>query len=349
MKSQISKLRAYQPGLSPEGLKKKYGIAGELYKHASNENVYGPSPLAKQAIKDHVDDLFLYPEPNAPLLQQAIASHYGVDSSQVIFGAGLDEMIVIISRTMVRAGDNIVTSEGTFGQYFHNATVEDAETIQVPLIEGAFDLDGIAEAVNEQTALVWICNPNNPTGTYHTHAEIEAFLEKIPKDVTVLFDEAYGEYVTAKDFPNTIELMKKYDNIAMMRTFSKAYALAGLRIGYLVATAELAAQLNVLRPPFNTTRLSEQAALKAFEDQDYLLEVVERNRIEREKFAGLETSVKLYPSETNFIFAQTDRAKELDEQLLQNGIIARGFPNGVRITLGFPEQNEVIRKVLQSF
>lgn len=143
--------------------------------------------------------------------------------------------------------------------------------------------------------------------------------------------------------------MKKYDNIAMMRTFSKAYALAGLRIGYLVATAELAAQLNVLRPPFNTTRLSEQAALKAFEDQDYLQKVVERNRIEREKFDGLETSVKLYPSETNFIFAQTDRAKELDEQLLQNGIIARGFPNGVRITLGFPEQNEVIRKVLQSF
>lgn len=311
--------------------------------------MHGPSPAAKQAIKDHVDDLFLYPEPNAPLLQEAIAAHYGVDPSQVLFGAGLDEMIVIISRTLVRAGDNVVTSQGTFGQYMHNAVVEDAETIQIPLIEGAFDLDGIAAAVNEKTAVVWICNPNNPSGTYHSHDEIASFLEKIPSHIPVFIDEAYGEFATAEDFPRTLELMKQYPNVAMLRTFSKAYGLAGLRIGYLISSAELAAQLNVIRPPFNTTRLSEQAALKALEDQAYLQKIVEINRIEREKFYDLETSVKIYPSQTNFVFVETDRAKELDETLLRNGIIARLFPNGVRISLGFPEQNEVIRNVLQSF
>ncbi|MFB3185531.1 histidinol-phosphate transaminase, partial [Staphylococcus pseudintermedius] len=277
------------------------------------------------------------------------ANHYGVDKSQVLFGAGLDEMIVIISRTLVRAGDNIVTSAGTFGQYLHNAVVEDAETIQVPLVEGSFDLDGIAAAVNDKTAAIWICNPNNPTGTYHTHDDIVAFLEKVPSHIPVFMDEAYAEYVSAEDYPKTLELMKQYDNVALMRTFSKAYGLAGLRIGYLISTPELAAQLNVIRPPFNTTRLSEQAALKALEDQEYLQQVVETNRVEREKFFELETALKIYPSQTNFVFVETDRAEELDETLLRHGIIARLFPNGVRISLGFPEQNEVIRHVLKSF
>ncbi|UXR78734.1 MULTISPECIES: histidinol-phosphate transaminase [unclassified Staphylococcus] len=349
MKSQISQLRAYTPGLSPEALKKKLGITGELHKLASNENVYGPSPKAKEAVKAHVDDLFLYPEPNAPLLQEAIAAHYDVAPEQVVFGSGLDEMIVIISRTVIRSGDKVVTSEGTFGQYFHNAVVEDANFVQVPLRDGAFDLDAIADVVDEETALVWICNPNNPTGTYHNAEAIEAFIQKVPSHVTILFDEAYAEYVTADDYPDTIEFMKKYNNIAMLRTFSKAYGLAGLRIGYIVAATPLAEQLNVIRPPFNTTRLSEQAALAAFKDQAYLKETVALNQIEREKFVKLNTTLKLYPTQTNFIFVETDRVAELDEALLKAGIIARAFPNGVRITFGFPEQNEVIRQVLSEF
>lgn len=349
MKSQISQLRAYTPGLSPEALKKKLGITGELHKLASNENVYGPSPKAKGAIKSHVDDLFLYPEPNAPLLQEAIATHYGVDQDQVVFGAGLDEMIVIISRTVISSGDKVVTSEGTFGQYFHNAVVEDANIVQVPLQEGAFDLDAIAEAVDDETALVWICNPNNPTGTYHNAAAIEAFIQKIPSHVTILFDEAYAEYVTVDDYPDTIALMKKYDNIAMLRTFSKAYGLAGLRIGYMIAPTPLAEQLNVIRPPFNTTRLSEQAALAAFKDQAYLEKTVALNKEEREKFESIDTTLTLYPTQTNFIFVETDRVAELDEALLKAGIIARAFPNGVRITFGFPEQNTAIREVLSQF
>lgn len=349
MKSQIAKLNAYQPGLSPKALKEKYHIEGELYKHASNENVFGPSPKVKEAIQTNMDDLFLYPEPNAPQLQKAIAKHLEIEPERIIFGAGLDEMIVIISRTLLRAGDKVVTSEATFGQYFHNAVVEDANMVQVPLKHGSYDLDAIAEAVDKDTAIVWLCNPNNPTGTYHSHDAIEAFIKKIPSDVTIILDEAYGEYVTAADFPRTLELMETYPNVAMLRTFSKAYALAALRIGYMVTTKTLASQLNVLRPPFNTTRLSEQAALAALKDQEHLQKAVAINQREREKFYEIDTKLKLYPSQTNFIFVETSEATKLNQALLQAGIIAREFPNGVRITIGFPEQNKVIREVLAQF
>ncbi|MBY7664455.1 histidinol-phosphate transaminase [Staphylococcus agnetis] len=349
MKSQIAQLRAYQPGLSPEALKKKYGIEGDLHKHASNENVFGPSPKVKEAIQTHVDDLYLYPEPNAPLLQQAIADHYHIDPNRILFGAGLDEMIVIISRALLRAGDKVVTSEATFGQYYHNAVVEDANMVQVPLKDGKFDLDAIAEAVDASTSVVWICNPNNPTGTYNSHDAIEAFIKKVPSDVTIILDEAYAEYVTADDFPRTLELMEIYPNVAMLRTFSKAYALAALRIGYLITTDTLASKLNVLRPPFNTTRLSEQAALAALKDQTHLQKAVEINDAERQKCYAIDTNLKIYPSQTNFIFVETSQASELNEALLRAGIIARLFPNGVRITLGFPEQNDVIREVLAQF
>ncbi|MGV3243406.1 histidinol-phosphate transaminase [Staphylococcus sp. 11261D007BR] len=347
MKQQLSKLSAYQPGLSPEGLKQKFKIDKPLYKHASNENVYGPSPKVKDAINQVTDELFLYPEPNAPQLQQAIAQHYEVDTNQILFGSGLDEMILIISRALLDNGDKVVTSEGTFGQYKHNAIVEAANIVEVPLKDGTFDLEGILEAVDQETALIWICNPNNPTGTYLNQQEIESFLKQVPESVTVIFDEAYAEYVTASDYPDTFALMKQYPNIALLRTFSKAYALAGLRVGYLIGQPSLVAQLNVLRPPFNITRVSEQAACAALQDQDHLQKAVKLNHDERVKIEQANTHLKIYPSQTNFIFVETAQAEDLNRALLEEGIIARPMPNGVRITLGFPEQNQHIRKVLE--
>lgn len=347
MKQQLSKLSAYQPGLSPEGLKQKFKIDKPLYKHASNENVYGPSPKVKDAINQVTDELFLYPEPNAPQLQQAIAQHYEIDTNQILFGSGLDEMILIISRALLDNGDKVVTSEGTFGQYKHNAIVEAANIVEVPLKDGTFDLEGILEAVDQETALIWICNPNNPTGTYLNQQEIESFLKQVPESVTVIFDEAYAEYVTASDYPDTFALMKQYSNIALLRTFSKAYALAGLRVGYLIGQPSLVAQLNVLRPPFNITRVSEQAACAALQDQDHLQKAVKLNHDERVKIEQANTSLKIYPSQTNFIFVETAQAEDLNRALLEEGIVARPMPNGVRITLGFPEQNQQIRKVLE--
>ncbi|CDR62904.1 histidinol-phosphate aminotransferase [Staphylococcus argenteus] len=223
MKEQLNQLSAYQPGLSPRALKEKYGIEGELYKLASNENLYGPSPKVKEAITAHLDELYYYPETGAPTLRMAISKFLNVEPSRILFGAGLDEVILMISRAVLRPGDTIVTSEATFGQYYHNAIVEAANVVQVPLKNGGFDLEGILKAIDEDTALVWLCNPNNPTGTYFNHEALDSFLSQVPSNVPVIIDEAYFEFVTAQDFPDTLALQEKYDNAFLLRTFSKAY------------------------------------------------------------------------------------------------------------------------------
>ncbi|RIM37126.1 aminotransferase class I/II-fold pyridoxal phosphate-dependent enzyme, partial [Staphylococcus cohnii] len=194
--------------------------------------------------------------------------------------------------------------------------------------------------------LVWLCNPNNPTGRYFTHDALRNFLERVPSHIPVIVDEAYVEFATAKDFPDTLALQQEFENAFLLRTFSKAYGLAGMRIGYVIAAKEAIEKYNIIRPPFNVGRLSEYAALAALEDQEYLASIRERNAEEREKFFELSQSDHFYPSQTNFVFVKTDKPHELYEALLNVGCITREFPNGVRITIGFPEQNAKMREVL---
>ncbi|WP_412519550.1 histidinol-phosphate transaminase [Staphylococcus simulans] len=350
MKEQIKQLSAYQPGLSPRALKKEFGLDIELHKLASNENLYGPSPKAKEAIKAHVDEVLYYPETGAPTLREEIAKDLGIDENRILFGAGLDEVILMISRAVLTPGDKIVTSQATFGQYYHNAIVESAEVVQVPLkSDGQFDLDGILEAIDDDTSLVWICNPNNPTGTYVTHDALEAFLEKVPSHIPVLVDEAYFEFVTAEDFPDTLKLQERFPNAFLMRTFSKAYGLAGLRVGYIIATEEAINTYNIIRPPFNVGRLSEYAAVAAYKDQAYLKEIQQKNAEERAKFFEIPQSKYFFDSQTNFVFVNTKRPHDLYKALLKVGCITREFPIGVRITIGFPEQNDKMVEVLKNF
>ena len=349
MKSQLNQLSAYEPGLSPEALKKEYGIEGELFKLASNENLYGPTPKAKEAIKQHLDELYYYPESGSPSLRRAISKHLNIDESRILFGAGLDEVILMISRAVLTPGDKIVTSEATFGQYYHNAIVESAEVVQVPLKEGGFDLEGILQSIDDNTALVWLCNPNNPTGTYFDHETLNDFLTQVPSHIPVLIDEAYVEFVTASDFPDTLKLQETFENAFLLRTFSKAYDLAGLRVGYVVASPDAIEKWNIIRPPFNITRISEYAAIAALEDQAYLKDITQRNAVEREKFYQIPQSKHFLPSQTNFIFVKTNNSKALYDELLKVGCITRPFPNGVRITIGFPEQNKKMLEVLKDF
>ncbi len=349
MKEQLNQLSAYQPGLSPRALKEKYGIEGELYKLASNENLYGPSPKVKEAITAHLDELYYYPETGAPTLRMAISKFLNVEPSRILFGAGLDEVILMISRAVLTPGDTIVTSEATFGQYYHNAIVEAANVVQVPLKNGGFDLEGILKAIDEDTALVWLCNPNNPTGTYFNHEALDSFLSQVPSNVPVIIDEAYFEFVSAQDFPDTLALQEKYDNAFLLRTFSKAYGLAGLRVGYVVASEQAIEKWNIIRPPFNVTRISEYAAVAALEDQQYLKEITHKNSTERERFYQLPQSEHFLPSQTNFIFVKTTNVNELYEALLNVGCITRPFPTGVRITIGFKEQNDKMIEVLSNF
>ena len=255
----------------------------------------------------------------------------------------------MISRAVLSPGDKIITSESTFGQYYHNAIVESADVIQVPLKDGGFDLDGMLQQIDNKTSLIWLCNPNNPTGTYFSYDELFNFLKRVPSDIPVLIDEAYVEFVTADDFPDTLKLQEDFDNAFLLRTFSKAYGLAGLRVGYVIASEDAIEKWNIIRPPFNVTRISEYAAIAALEDQEYLKEVTQKNSFERDKFYQIPQSQHFLPSQANFVFVKTSRSQALYDALLNVGCITRLFPNGVRITIGLPEQNNKMIEVLKHF
>ena len=349
MKQQLKELQAYQPGLSPRQLKEKYGIEGDMVKLASNENLYGPSPKVKDAIQESIDELFYYPEVKQFDVKDTLSQFLNVKKEQIFFVSGLDEVIMIISRAVLEADDEILTSDMTFGQYKHHAVIERAQVKTTPLNNGYFDLDAMYEEITDKTKLIWICNPNNPSGTYLPHEELESFIKKVPDNIIVLIDEAYIEFAVAEDMPRSLELLDKYKQVVVLRTFSKAYGLASQRIGYAIADESLLNQLDIVRLPFNVTSLSAVAANAALQDQEYLKDITNKNRTEIEKFLNSSFKEHLYDSQTNFVFVNTDKPQELYDQLLKEGFITRPFPNGVRITVGFSEHNDKMIKVLETF
>ena len=301
-------LQPYKPGKSPEDIKQEYNL-DEVFKLASNENVYGCSPAVKRALEDTLTHAALYPDGNATSLRQEVASHLQVNENQLLFGSGLDEVIQIISRALLTEGDNIVTADVTFPQYKHHAVIEGCEIREIPLTaDGCFDLKSIGQAIDDKTRIVWICNPNNPTGTYVNKTAIMEFLQSVPKETIVILDEAYYEYVTAEDYPQTIPLLKNYKNLIILRTFSKAYGLAGFRVGYGIGNEDLIEKINICRLPFNTSSFAQAAAIAALKDQVFLKDCVEKNKREREKFEKElhQLGAAFYPSQTNFIYIQAD-------------------------------------------
>lgn len=349
MKQQLSELQAYQPGLSPRQLKEKYGIDGDMVKLASNENLYGPSPNVKEAIKANLDELFYYPEVKQFEVKETLSTFLNVKKEQIFFGSGLDEVIMIISRAVLEKDAEILTSDMTFGQYRHHAIIESAQVKTTPIKDGYFDLDAMYEQITDKTKLIWICNPNNPTGTYLPHDAIEAFIQKVPDDIIVLIDEAYIEFAVAEDMPNSLELLSKYNQVVVLRTLSKAYGLAAQRIGYAIANESLLDQLDIVRLPFNVTSLSAVAADAAIKDQAYLKDITTKNRHEIEKFLNAPFKEHIYDSQTNFIYVNTDEPQVLYDYLIKEGFITRPFPNGVRITMGFSEHNDKMIQVLEEF
>jgi len=252
-------------------------------------------------------------------------------------------------------GTNTVMASQTFSQYRSNAIIEGAELIEVPLKDGVHDLEAMAAAINEQTRVVWVCNPNNPSGTIVTTSELEAFMKKVPKDVLVVLDEAYYEYVVDPEYPQTIPMLAEYPNMIILRTFSKIYGLATLRIGYGVASEELVSQLEHVREPFNTGALGQVAARAALKDQEFVISCRDRNREGVKQFTDRfdEWGLSYYPTQTNFILVDLKQDSDtVFKKLLSQGIIVRsgnalGFPGYQRITVGTKEQNEKILTVLQ--
>jgi histidinol-phosphate aminotransferase len=355
-KSQVIGMPAYQPGKSTEEVKRLFGLES-IVKMASNENPFGYSKYVNQILEKPQRSYTIYPDGYATELRKATASVLGVSEEQLIFTNGTDELIQIISRALLEPGKNTVMATPTFSQYRHNAILDGAEVREVPLVNGEHDLMGMLDQVDEQTTVVWVCNPNNPTGTYTPEQKLRSFLDRLSKDVMVVLDEAYFEYVVAEDFYGSIDLIKDYENVIITRTFSKIYGLASFRVGYGIAAPAVINALEPARPPFNTNVLGQIAAAAAIKDQAFVEECRNKTREALEKFYAFceENGLKYYPSQTNFILIDFERdGDEVFQYLLEKGFIVRsgkalGAPTSVRITVGTEQQNDDLIAVMKEY
>lgn len=354
-KKNIVHLPVYQPGKPIDEVKRELGLS-EVIKLASNENPFGTSPKAKEAIASLLDLTSIYPDGGAVDLTAGVAAHLGVEPNQVIFGAGSDEVILMICRAFLVPGDEMITAWPTFPQYKHNAEIEGAVTIEVPVdAQGKHDLAAMLTKISDKTKIVWICNPNNPTGTMNTESEIREFLKSVPPHVLVVLDEAYAEYNVSGKYPDGVALLKEYGNIVLLRTFSKIYGLASLRVGYGVGRADVIRSINQVREPFNTSSFGQKAALAALQDQGFIEFCREANAkgIKQlwAKFDELE--LPYFDAHGNFVMVDVKRpGGVVFQELLKKGIIVRhdpawGYPTMIRVTVGSEEQNRKFLEALE--
>ncbi|MCF6137572.1 histidinol-phosphate transaminase [Pseudalkalibacillus berkeleyi] len=357
-KEQIKSLKAYKPGKPIEEVKKELGLE-TITKLASNENPFGCADAVKDAVMDELERVSIYPDGYAAEIRTKLSEYLGVKPGQILFGNGSDEVIEMFCRTYLSPESNTIMATPTFPQYKHNSIIEGAEIIEVPLLDnGKHDLDQMYQAIDDHTKIIWLCSPNNPTGTYITEKELVSFLKKVPSDIIVACDEAYREYVVAEDYPDTVELQKEYTNLIIFRTFSKAFGLASLRIGYGVAHEDLMGVVDPVREPFNTSRVAQRAAITALEH----LEFIETCRVKnREGMASYESFCKqfnldYFPSQGNFILIdfKTIQGDEIFDYLLRKGFIVRsgnalGYLTSVRITVGSQDQNDSIINCLSEW
>lgn len=355
-KEQLLDLTPYQPGKSIDEVKKQYGL-DEIIKLASNENPFGCSEKVLAAMDQFPSFFALYPDGYASELRSTLTSYLKVNEEQLIFGNGSDEIIQMISRALLGPDTNTIMAAPTFPQYKHNAVIEGAEFREIPLINGEHDLNGMLNAIDENTAVVWICSPNNPTGNYVSETELVPFLEKVPEDILVVLDEAYYEYVVAEDYYNSIDFLNHFPNLIILRTFSKIYGLASLRIGYGIGTPQTIRALEPVREPFNVNRFAQAAAIAAIKDQQFIEECKVKNKEGLEQFYAFckEHGLKYYPSHGNFILIDFNiDGNKVFQFLLERGYIVRsgkalGFPTSVRVTVGSKEQNDGVMKAMSQF
>ncbi len=345
----IVKTRPYSPGKPISEVQRELGL-DSIVKLASNENPEGPLPAVLAAIKDAADDINRYPDAACFELTERLARHLDVTPDSLIFGNGSNEVIDILIRALISPGENVVYSEHSFIVYALATQVHFESGVAVPLAAGdRHDLPAMATAVNEQTKLVIICNPNNPTGTYNTQAELDTFLAAIPDHVIVAMDEAYYEYVGADDYPETLAMLKAHPNLVILRTFSKIHSLAGLRIGYGVGHSGLIGELHKTREPFNVNMLSQAAAIACLDNWHEVAGRRDRNREQLDWLCAelQELGLETVPSQTNFVLVRGEvNAGELTEKLLKMGVIVRpmhafGLGDGaMRISIGLPSENQ---------
>lgn len=353
-KRSVRGLPVYQPGKPIEDVKREYGLK-HVIKLASNENPFGCSPFVLENILPDTKKIALYPDGAARDLRDSVAKHLNVQPEQLIFGNGSDEIVQHIARCFLEPGTKTVMADVTFPRYKTNAQIEGTEVVEVPLKNGTHDLSKMADAVDGRTRVVWVCNPNNPTGTIVSHKEVATFLTRIPSSVLVVLDEAYYEYVNDSSYPDSLALLKEHPNVIVLRTFSKIYGLAALRVGYGIAAPDVITELNRVREPFNVNTLAQRGARLALEDQTYIRECRERNLAGRKQLTDAfdRLGLNYYPPHGNFVFVETGvPAPHIFRHLLKKGVIVRideswNHPTALRVTIGSEEENRAFLNALE--
>lgn len=350
----IENLAPYIPGKPIEETEREYGVQN-IIKLASNENPLGPSPKAMEAMRAALDEMHLYPDASAFYLRNELAAFLDVRPEELVFGNGSNELIELLIRTFAHGDDEILLSESTFPIYKISAQAVGRRFVEAPMKDRHYDLDAMAQAITPRTRIVFIANPDNPTGGYQTEEAIVRFLERVPERVLVVMDEAYYEYVVATDYPNSLALRKRFENLIVLRTFSKAYGLAGLRVGYGIARPEIVEYVNRTRAPFNVSTIAQAAARAALKDEAHVRRTSELNR-QALALLGKELpalGLSFTPSQTNFYLVDFHRpVGPVFEGLLREGVIVRpmtanGFPTSARINTGTEAENEKLLAALR--
>ncbi len=350
----IRGLPAYIPGRPIEEVERELKI--HAIKLASNENPLGPSPKAVEAVRSAVADSNRYPDGGTHLLRAKLARQHGVALDQILMGLGSSEIIDLAARILLSGGKTGVTSHGTYAPFSLAIRASGAELVRVPQQDFAFDLRAIADAVvaHAETRIVYLANPNNPTGTAFGAGELQEFLRRVPADVLVVLDEAYIHYADRADMPDSLQLFREHKNLLIMRTFSKVYGLAGLRVGYGIGDTPVLEAMNRLRTPFNLTGVSQAAALAALDDAEHVSRSITENAAERARLTKGLLALGWRPvrSHTNFIFIDIGpEAQELCDELLRAGVIVRplgwmGFPEAIRVSVGIASENDKLLAVM---
>jgi len=342
----LKDLQPYIPGKAVPG----------AIKLASNENPLGASPHALKIIKKNIETISIYPDYENFDLREKLAKHYKLDKHQFILGNGSDEVLRFIAAAYVNPGDEVLISEVTFSEYVFSTTLFDARQIMIPTKNLAYDLEAFLKAITAKTKIIYLCSPNNPTGLIIEKNKLYQFLKQVPKHVLVVIDEAYYEYaMESKDYHDSVPWIEEFKNIIVLRTFSKIYGLAGLRIGYGIATRKIIDDLQKTREPFNVNLIAQMAAYAAIEDYAFVKKSKVSNTKGKKEFYKALDKMKLeyLKTEGNFVYIETGRdAKELFKQIVEMGVTIRPLtsfkkPTAIRITIGTPAQNKKILSILK--
>ncbi len=351
----IQALKPYVPGKSIEEVKAKYKPAS-VTKLGSNENPLGASDKVIAAVRDALPRMSLYPDGSSRDLRQALAERHGLHPDQIMVGNGSDEVLMLIAAAFLNPGEKVLISENTFSEYEFAGRVMDGAIVKIPLKRQRYDLAAFTRKLKLKPKLVFLCNPNNPTGAYFSHQELETLLRAAPAKTLVVVDEAYCEYADAPDFPRSLELLKRFPNLVISRTFSKIFGMAGLRLGYAFAHPLLIKETGRVKTPFNVNLLVQAGALAALSDTGFRSRSIANNRQGRSHLQKelAKRKLEFVPTQANFICFKVPRpAVDVCEEMLALGLIARalrsfGMDDWIRITIGTPKQNGLFLAALDA-